>query len=208
MHRNTRFQIGLHPFDFSWRLEPGGRFRSPEAVLVYSGQGLEGMSTCFHRLYQDCLIPVRFAQMERPILLHSWEAHYYRFCGEDLLRLVRQAAQVGAELFVLDDGWFGKRMDELSSVGDWVANEEKLGGPLAGLIEINREGISFGLWAEPEMVSPDSDLYRAHPEWAIQVQGRRMETSRWEYVLDLSNPAVCQYIIDSIGAILLENPVT
>lgn len=209
MHRNTRFQIGLQPFDFSWRLEPGECFQSPEAVLVYSGKGLEGMSNSFHRLYQDCLIPLRFAQKERPILLNSWEAHYYKFCGEDLIRLARQATQVGAELFVLDDGWFGKRMDESSSVGDWIANEEKLGGSLSSLIEkINREGISFGLWAEPEMVSPDSDLYRAHPEWAIQVQGRRMETSREEYVLDLSNPDVCKYIIDSISAILSENPVT
>lgn len=209
MHQNTRLQIGLHPFDFSWHLEPGERFQSPEAVLVYSGRGLEGMSHSFHRLYQDCLIPDRFARKERPILLNSWKAHYYKFCGEDLVRLARQAAQVGAELFVLDDGWFGKRMNEYSSVGDWVANEEKLGGPISSLIEkINREGISFGLWVEPEMVSPDSDLYRAHPEWAIQVQGRRMETSRWEYVLDLSNPAVCNYIIDSIGAILSENPVT
>lgn len=209
MHQNTRFQMGLHPFDFSWQLEPGERFQSPEAVLVYSGKGLEGMSGCFHRLYQDCLMPARFARRERPILLNSWEAHYYSFRGEDLIRLARQAAQAGAELFVLDDGWFGKRMDESSSVGDWVANEEKLGGPLSGLIEqINREGLSFGLWVEPEMVSPDSDLYRAHPEWAIQVQGRRMETSREEYVLDLSNPAVCGYIIDSIGAILSENPVT
>ena len=209
MHRNTRFQMGLHPFDFSWQLEPGGSFQSPEAVLVYSGQGLEGMSNSFHRLYQDCLMPVHFAQKERPILLNSWEAHYYKFCGADLIRLARQAAQVGAELFVLDDGWFGKRMDESSSVGDWVANEEKLGGPLSSLIEkINQEGISFGLWVEPEMVSPDSDLYRAHPEWAVQAQGRRMETSREEYVLDLSNPAVCEYIINSIGAVLSENPVT
>lgn len=209
MHHNTRFQIGLHPFDFSWQLEPGENFQSPEAVLVYSEHGLEGMSNSFHQLYQDCLLSVQFAQKERPILLNSWEAHYYKFCGEDLVRLAHQAAQVGAELFVMDDGWFGKRMDESSSVGDWVANEEKLGGPLHNLIEkINREGVSFGLWVEPEMVSPDSDLYRAHPEWAIQVQGRRMETSREEYVLDLSNPAVCEYIINSIDAILSKNAVT
>ena len=132
----------------------------------------------------------------------------YQFRGEDLVRLAQQAAEVGAELFVLDGGWFGKRMNEYSSLGDWTAYEEKLGGPLSGLIErVNKEGLSFGLWVEPEMVSPDSDLYRAHPEWAIQVPGRRMETSRWEYVLDLSNPAVCDYIIDSISAILSENPV-
>ncbi len=208
MHQNTRFQMGLNPFDFTWRLEPGERFQAPEVVMVYSDQGLERMSHSFHRLYRDRLMPPRFAHKERPVLLNSWEAHYYNFCGEDLIRLAHQSAKVGAELFVLDDGWFGNRMNESSSVRDWTANEEKLGGPLSRLIEqIQGAGVAFGLWLEPEMVSPDSELYRAHPEWVIQVQGRRIETSREEYVLDLSNPAVCEHIIHSISTLLSENSI-
>lgn len=203
MHQNTRFQMGIHPFDFAWTLLPGERFQAPEAVMVYSGQGLGRMSRIFHRLYRDCLIPARFARRERPVLLNSWEANYFDFHKEGLVSLAGEAARVGAELFVLDDGWFGKRNDTTSSVGDWAPNEEKLGGTLPELIrDIEDKGIAFGLWFEPEMVSPDSDLYRAHPEWVMQVQGRRLEMSRDEYVLDLSNPEVCDYIIESIGRIL------
>ena len=203
MHQNTRFQMGIHPFDFAWTLLPGERFQAPETVMVYSGQGLGRMSRIFHKLYRDCLIPARYARRERPVLLNSWEANYFDFHKESLVSLAEEAAWVGAELFVLDDGWFGKRNDTTSSVGDWVPNEEKLGGNLSELIrEIEEKGIAFGLWFEPEMVSPDSNLYRAHPEWVMQVQGRRLEMSRDEYVLDLSNPAVCDYIIESISRIL------
>ncbi len=203
MHQNTRFQMGIHPFDFAWTLLPGESFQAPEAVMVYSGQGLGRMSRIFHKLYRDCLIPRRYARRERPVLLNSWEANYFDFHKESLVSLAEEAALVGAELFVLDDGWFGKRNDTTSSVGDWVPNQEKLGGSLPELIqEIEKKGIAFGLWFEPEMVSPDSSLYRAHPEWVMQVQGRRLEMSRDEYVLDLSNPAVCDYIIESISSIL------
>lgn len=171
--------------------------------MVYSGQGLGRMSRIFHRLYRDCLIPERFARLERPVLLNSWEASYFDFHKESLVKLAEEAARAGAELFVLDDGWFGKRNDTTSSVGDWIPNQEKLGGTLPELIhDIEEKGIAFGLWFEPEMVSLDSDLYRKHPEWVMQVQGRRMEMSRDEYVLDLSNPSVCEYIIKSISAVL------
>ena len=208
MHQNTRFQIGINPFDFSWLLEPGQSFQSPEAVLVYSGEGLGGMSRTFHNLYRDLLIPSRFARQERPVLLNSWEAHYFQFDRAALTALAAEAAGVGAELFVLDDGWFGKRSDTSSSVGDWTPNEEKLGGTLQELIGVVEEmGLAFGLWFEPEMVSPDSRLYRRHPEWVIQSPGRRIEKSRDEYVLDLSNPAVCDHIITTLGGILSRNHI-
>ena len=135
MHQNTRFQMGLNPFDFTWRLEPGERFQAPEVVMVYSDQGLERMSHSFHRLYRDRLMPPRFAHKERPVLLNSWEAHYYNFCGEDLIRLAHQSAKVGAELFVLDDGWFGKRDSDYTGLGDWYVNEEKIHGGLPKLVK-------------------------------------------------------------------------
>lgn len=208
MHQNTRFQIGINPFDFSWHLQPGQSFQSPEAVLVYSDEGLGKMSQIFHHLYQDCLIPERFAKKERPVLLNSWEAHYFNFDRDALVSLAAKAADAGAELFVLDDGWFGKRNDTTSSVGDWTPNEEKLGGPLQDLIgAVEEKGLAFGLWFEPEMVSPDSHLYRQHPEWVIQVAERRIEKSRDEYVLDLSNPAVCEHIITNMGTILSQNNI-
>lgn len=209
MHQNTRFQIGIHPFDFLWTLEPGKEFQSPEVVLVYSEQGIGKMSRTFHRLYQDCLMTKPFAHQEHPILLNSWEAHYFDFNRENLVELAEEASKVGSELFVLDDGWFGKRNDTTSSVGDWIPNKEKLGGTLQSLIEeVEKKDISFGLWFEPEMVSPDSKLYQEHPEWVMQVKGRRLEKSREEYVLDLSNPDVCNYIIESISTILLNNPIS
>ena len=209
MHQNTRFQMGIHPFDFEWILLPQQNFQTPEVVLVYSGKGLSKMSHIFHKLYRECLIPKRFAQKQRPILLNSWEANYFDFDKQGLVTLAKQAAEVGAELFVLDDGWFGKRNDTTSSIGDWVANEQKLGGTLSELIgEIKKNGISFGIWFEPEMVSPDSELYRKHPEWVMQVKERRIEKSRDEYVLDLSNPEVCNHIIASLSNILKNHDIS
>lgn len=208
MHQNTRFQMGLHPFDFDWTLEPGASFTAPEVVLIHGEQGLGQMSQRFHALYRDCLLPRAFAGKPRPVLLNSWEASYFRFTGESLTRLAGQAASVGAELFVLDDGWFGHRDDTTSSVGDWVPYREKLGGGLEALIQgIHGQNIAFGLWLEPEMVSPDSDLYRAHPDWVIQAPGRRIEKSRDEYVLDLSNPAVCDHLIGTISRLLSSYPI-
>ena len=203
MHQNTRLQMGINPFDFSWLLEPGESFQAPEVALVYSGQGLDAMSQAYHSLYRECLIPARFARAERPVLLNSWEACSFDFTGDDLRRLADGAARIGAELFVLDDGWFGRRNDSTSSVGDWRPNEEKLGGSLDDLAtSVAERGLSFGLWFEPEMVSPDSDLYRAHPDWAIQAPGRLITTSRDEYVLDLANPEVCDYLIETLSQIL------
>src|SRR5699024_3974165 len=157
---------------------------------------------------RECLIPPRF-NSERPILLSSWEANYFDFTKESLLNLAKRAADVGAELFVLDDGWFGNRNDTTSSIGDWYPNKEKIGGELSSLIyEVNGFDLNFGLWFEPEMVSPNSTLFENHPEWAIQVKGRRIETSRDEYVLDLSNPEVCDYIVECISEVLEKNLIS
>lgn len=209
MHQNVRFQMGIHPSEFEWMLAPGETFQTPEVVLVYSNKGIGQMSRIFHRLYQECLMPKQFCHQERPILFNSWEASYFEFSKDSLVSLAKEAAKAGAELFVLDDGWFGKRNDTTTSIGDWIPNKEKLGGSLKNLIElIHREKLGFGLWFEPEMVSPDSELYRKHPEWVMQVKGRRLEKSRDEYVLDLANPEVCRYIIQSVGKILRENPIS
>ena len=208
MHQNMRLQMGINPFDFSWLLEPGESFQTPEAVLVYSARGLDAMSQSFHALFRDCLMHPRFAVSERPVLLNSWEACYFDFTRDDLERIADGAAQVGAELFVLDDGWFGRRDDSTSSAGDWVPNERKLGGSLGDLASsVGSRGLAFGLWFEPEAVSPDSDLFRAHPDWAIQAPGRIITTSRDEYLLDLANPAVCDYLIETLSAVLSSTPI-
>ena len=209
MHLNTRFQMGINSFDFGWTLMPNEEFQTPEVVLVYSNKGLGEMSRTFHKLYQDCLMSRKYAYKERPILINSWESNYFDFNKESLLKLAEEGNKIGAELFVLDDGWFGKRDDDKSSLGDWTPNEKKLGGSLSNLIdEVNKKGISFGLWVEPEMVSPDSDLFRKHPEWAIQVKNRKIETSRHQYVLDLSNPEVCEYIVNFMTELLSKNNIS
>lgn len=208
MHQNTRMQMGINPFDFSWLLEPGESFQAPEVALVFSSRGLDGMSQSFHGLYRSCLMHPGFAEQERPVLLNSWEACYFDFTREDLERIADGAAQIGAELFVIDDGWFGRRYDSTSSVGDWVPNERKLGGSLEDLAHsVEARRLSFGLWFEPEAISADSNLFRAHPDWAIQAPGRLITTSRDEYLLDLSNPAVCDYLIETISAILDATPI-
>lgn len=199
----TRAHIGLQPFDFSWLLAPGERFQSPEAVLVYSGEGLGRMSRDYHRLWQNCLMRSSFANKPRPILINNWEATYFGFDEEKLLSIARAAKKAGVELFVLDDGWFGKRDSDNCSLGDWVCDTRKLPGGIGGLAEkINKEGLLFGLWFEPEMVSPDSELYRAHPDWCIHVKNRERLEARHQLILDLSREDVCDYIISAVSAVL------
>ena len=200
---NTRFLMGINPADFAWKLEPGETFCTPEAVIVYSDAGLNGMSRQFHRICADHLVRGKYSHGKRPILLNSWESTSFWFDEEKLLRIAKGAADVGAELFVLDDGWFGKRNDDNCSLGDWTVNREKLPSGLGGLSEkIHEMGLKFGIWMEPEMVSPDSDLYRAHPDWCIHVSGREHVQKRNQLILDLSRAEVCQYIYDSVAAIL------
>ena len=185
----VRAVVGVHPDGFSWRLEPGASFQTPEAVLVCSGEGLGGMSRAYHDFFRRHLI--RGQKKRRPTLLNSWEACYFDFDHDRLLHLGQEAAKYGIELLVVDDGWFGKRNDETTSLGDWAVNEEKLPGGLKRLGEELAElGVALGVWIEPEMVSPDSDLYRAHPDYALAVPGRIPTLARNQFVLDLTRKEV------------------
>lgn len=200
---STRVLAGIEPEDFRWRLEPGERFQSPEALLVYSSGGLGGMSRAFHRFILNHLSRSEWTQKRRPLLINSWEAAYFDFDGEKLISFARQAKALGMELLVMDDGWFGNRFDDHRSLGDWQVNEEKLGMPLAQLVRrVNEEGMAFGIWYEPEMISPDSDLYRAHPDWAVCAPGRSPSLSRWQCVLDMTRAEVRDYLFDQMSQVL------
>ena len=199
----VRFMTGINPEGFCWKLLPGESFQAPEAVLVYSAGGLNGMSHAFHDLYRTHLIRGTYRDKKRPILINNWEATYFDFNTEKLLNIAREASKLGIEMLVMDDGWFGNRFDDNRALGDWIVNEEKLSGGLKYLVdEVNKLGMKFGIWLEPEMISPDSDLYRAHPDWAIQVPGRTGGLARNQYVLDMSRTEIQDYIFDLVAGIL------
>lgn len=199
----SRVFMGLNDYDFSWILRSGENFQAPETVMVYSAVGFGGMSRTFHDLYRKHLVRGRFREEARPILVNNWEGTYFDFTEEKILEIAKEAAGLGIELFVLDDGWFGKRNADNSSLGDWVVNREKLPNGIHGLAEkINGYGMKFGLWLEPEMVSPDSDLYRMHPDWCIHVPGRIRTECRNQLTLDLSRAEVCDYIVEAVSAVL------
>ena len=211
----ARVLMGIHPNGFKWTLGKGESFQTPEMVMVYSEAGLNGMSQTFHKLYRTRLARGTWRDKVRPILINSWEAFYFDFDAPKLLGLADAAADLGMELFVLDDGWFGKRDDSTSSLGDWYPNEEKLKGTLKELAEkINAKGLKFGLWIEPEMTNKDSDLYRAHPDWLLAEQGKRIchtstpYSGRTQYVLDFSKKEVREYIGDMLENLLAEVPVS
>ena len=200
---NSRLSIGLNPDVFTWKLEPGETFVSPEAAMVYSPDGLNGMSHAFHRLYSENLMRSKWFERDRPILINNWEATYFNFNEEKILQIARRAKELGVEMLVLDDGWFGKRNTDNCSLGDWVVNPENLPGGLNGLSDrLHDLGLKFGLWFEPEMISPDSDLYRAHPDWCLHVDGRARVEMRNQLILDLSRKEVQDYIIESVSAVL------
>lgn len=200
---SVRAVMGINPQDFCWKLEPGEEFQAPEVVLVYSAEGLDGMTTSLHTLYRRHLIRSEYKDKKRPVLINNWEATYFDFNTEKLLQIAKQASELGIEMLVMDDGWFGHRNDDNTSLGDWYVNEEKLSGGLKHLVEeVNKLGMKFGIWFEPEMISPDSDLYRAHPDWAIAVPGREAGRARNQYVLDLSRREVREYTYESIARIL------
>ena len=202
-HGMARAQIGIQPVNFGWMLAPGESFTTPEAYLCFSAEGLGGMSRQFHTLVHSHITTGRWARSERPLLINNWEATYFGFDEEKLLSLARCAKDVGIDLFVLDDGWVGHRDADNSSLGDWVDDTRKLPHGLAGLSErIHALGMKFGLWVEPEMISPDSDLYRAHPDWCIHAGNRARIESRHQLVLDLSREDVREYIVTSICAAL------
>ena len=199
----VRMVMGIHPEDFCWKLLPGESFQSPEAVMVYSGTGLSGTTHTFHDFYRKHLIRSPYRNRKRPILINNWEATYFDFNTEKLIEIARQAAALGIEMLVMDDGWFGNRFDDNRALGDWFVNEAKLPGGLAYLADqINGLGMKFGIWFEPEMISPDSELYRAHPDWAIAVPGRRASLCRNQYVLDLSRPEVRDYAYEAVASVL------
>ncbi len=199
----TRAFMGIHPTGFSWLLEKGERFNTPEAVMVYSKNGLGEMSRKYHKLYRTRLCRGPLRDVKRPVLINNWEATYFDFNEEKILDITKSAAQLGVELMVLDDGWFGKRDMENCSLGDWVPDKRKLPNGIKGLAEkVNAEGLKFGLWFEPEMISPDSDLYRAHPDWCLHQAGRERTLGRTQLVLDLSRKDVCDFVKGFMGEIL------
>ena len=199
---------GINDFDFCWNLPAGEKFATPEIVLGYSPLGIGGMSREFHDALREHLIPKKHKSSPRPIVINNWEATYFDFTKEKLCEIADASAGLGIDTFVLDDGWFGARNNDKAGLGDWFVNEEKLPGGLDPVIEhINSLGMKFGLWFEPEMINPDSDIFRAHPEYAIGVPGRERCPSRNQYVMDLTNPEVRDYIVESVNAILRKHNI-
>ena len=209
MHSNARTQIGINPFDFEWIMKGNEEFQTPEVVLAYSNEGLNGMSQIYHDLYRKRLCRGKFRDSVRPILINNWEATYFDFDETKIKEIANKASKLGVELFVLDDGWFGERNDDTSSLGDWFANEKKIKGGLKKLAEdINDMNLKFGLWLEPEMISKNSELYKKHPDWCIHVHGRLRSEARHQFVLDLSRDDVCEYIIESVSRVLNSAPIS
>ena len=197
----TRITLGINPFGFDWKLEPGEGFQTPEAVAVYSHQGMGAMSRTFHTLYRSRLARGEWRDRPRPILINNWEATYFNFDEDKLVSIAQAAKRDGVELFVLDDGWFGARRSDRAGLGDWIANPELLPQGIPGLAErIEALGMRFGLWFEPEMVNRDSDLYRAHPDWLLQTPGRNPSHGRNQFVLDFSRPEV----VDRVHAMMAD----
>lgn len=205
----TRVLSGINPTNFSWELKEGESFESPQAVMTYSSQGLNVLSQQFHRFIQQHIVRGVWKNRERPVLVNNWEGTYFDFDEQKLLDMAKEASLLGIELFVLDDGWFGKRNDDQRSLGDWVVNQEKLPHGIAGLCEqVNLLGMQFGLWVEPEMVSEDSDLYREHPDWAIQLPNRVPALSRTQLVLDYTRQEVRDYVVEALSKVFSSANIT
>lgn len=208
-YHDTRVQIGIHPTDFAYHLEPGEHFTVPQAVMTYSDAGLGQMSRNFHTVFRQHLGHSRHRKQPRPIVINNWEGTYFDFNEEVLLSMIDRCAGLGIDMFVLDDGWFGQRNGEAGSLGDWVVNRQKLPHGLTPLIErCESLGMGFGLWFEPEMVSEDSDLFRAHPDWCIRQPGRPYCLGRSQLILDLSRNEVIEHIGDAVSRILQENRIS
>lgn len=199
----TRVLMGINPEDFSWLLAPGEQFQSPEAVMVYTDKGLGEMSRIYHKLYINNLVRGKYKYEKRPLLINSWEAAYFDFDTDKLVSFAASAKELGMDMLVMDDGWFGKRNDDTNSLGDWFVNEEKLPGGLGVLVDkVNALGMKFGIWYEPEMISPDSELFRAHPDWFVHVPGRTPSIARNQYVLDVSRADVRDNIFSQMYDVL------
>lgn len=204
----TRLIMGINRYRFAWTVQPQESFQSPEVVTVYSDRGLNHMSQTYHRFYDHHLIRGQYQLIERPIVINNWEATYFDFNEEKLERIVDEAKALGIELFVLDDGWFGAREDDLTSLGDWYENKGKLTSGLQGFAEkVHQKGLKFGLWLEPEMVSEASELYRQHPDWVLKVPERSPALSRSQLVLDFSRADVRKHIFDQLALLFDEVPI-
>ena len=204
----TRAFMGINSCDFAWLLEPGEIFTAPEVVMVYSSSGFGKMSRTFNKLYQKRLARGKYRDAERPVLINNWEATYFNFDEDKIVDIAKTAKKAGIEMLVLDDGWFGKRDSDNCSLGDWYADAKKLPNGIPGLVKkINDIGMKFGLWFEPEMISPDSDLYRAHPDWCLHVKGRKRSEGRNQLILDFSRSDVQEYITKSLKDVLESAPI-
>ena len=199
----TRMTMGIHDAQFQFELQPQESFTAPEVMLSFSSEGLGTLSRNYHKAIRYHICRGKYKTARRPILINNWEATYFNFNTEKLLDIVREAKKLGIEMLVMDDGWFGKREDDISGLGDWFVNEKKLGGKLKDLVDgVNEIGLKFGIWFEPEMISEDSDLYRAHPDWALKIPGRAPTRGRQQLVLDFSREDVRTYIFDRMCEIL------
>ena len=200
---SIRVTMGINAEDFCWKLKQGQCFTAPEVVLTFSSEGMGNMTRNLHDFYRDHMIRSKYTHIKRPILINNWEATYFDFNTEKLLSIAKRASELGIEMLVMDDGWFGHRNDDSTSLGDWFVNEEKITGGLKYLVdEVNKLGLKFGIWMEPEMISPDSKLYEQHPDWAIALPGRMPCRSRNQYVLDLSRKEVRDYAYECVASIL------
>jgi alpha-galactosidase len=199
----TRVLVGINPDEFGWRLDNGDSFQTPEAVMTYTDQGLNQLSQQLGSFYADHLINPHFAHEERPILINNWEATFMDFNEAKLMPIVKKAHELGIEMFVLDDGWFGHRDNDRSSLGDWFVDQKKFTNGISGFAKkVHEQGLKFGLWFEPEMISIDSKLYEKHPDWMISTPGRQSTPARNQYVLDMTRPEVVDYLVDHISAII------
>ncbi len=205
----TRAYMGINSFDFNWLLEPNQTFTAPEVVMVYSSEGIGTMSRTYHKLYRTRLARGKYRDIERPVLINNWEATYFNFNEDKIVEIAKTAKQAGIELMVLDDGWFGKRDNDTTSLGDWFVDKNKLPNGIDGLAKrVTELGMQFGLWFEPEMVSPISELYEAHPDWCLHVNGRGRSQGRQQLILDLSRDDVCDYIISFMSDALENAPIS
>jgi len=204
----VRIMTGINPYQFAWTLEKNEAFYTPEAVISYSADGQNGLSHNMHQFIQNHIVSLFWAYKERPILINNWEATYFDFNESKILNIAKQAKKLGIEMVVLDDGWFGKRADDTSSLGDWTANEKKLGGSLRKLAEkMNQLDLKFGLWFEPEMISENSKLYEKHPDWAVKLPNRETFIGRNQLVLDLTRQEVRDYIVYAVNDVLANAPI-
>lgn len=208
-YNHLRVAIGIHPEDFCWKLPPNKNFQTPQAILVYSHMGLNGMSQEFHTLFTEHLFPRQWAKKKRPVLLNSWEMCYFDVSEEKMLRVIKEAAALGFELVVLDDGWFGHRNNSKSSLGDWTIHTEKFPNGFAPLFACAKEnGIQLGIWFEPEMISPNSALMHSHRDWHMQINGYTPLLGRNQLVLDLTRQEIQDYLIQTISNFIKEYPIS